>query len=116
MFANFANDSSVDARIRQVETGLLPRVALKEDLGRKVTLEQRMRELGIPGVSVAVIATASVAVSLEVRLETLSCRINSSKITQDPPYNPTRSSNAGRTMLASKYSSAIRRAASECRA
>jgi CubicO group peptidase (beta-lactamase class C family) len=51
----FANDSAGDARIRQVESGLLPRAALKHDLGRTVTLEQRMRDLGIPGVSVAVI-------------------------------------------------------------
>jgi CubicO group peptidase (beta-lactamase class C family) len=57
----FANDSAVDARIRQVETGLLPRVAFKENLGRPATLEQRMRELGIPGVSIAVIDAGKVA-------------------------------------------------------
>ena len=51
----FASDSALDARIRQVETALLPRAALKENLGRPATLEQRMRELGIPGVSIAVI-------------------------------------------------------------
>ena len=57
----FANDSAVDAPVRQVETGLLPRVALKENLGRPATLEQRMRELGIPGVSIAVIDEGKVA-------------------------------------------------------
>lgn len=45
----FATDSAVDARIRKVETGLLPRAAFKKDLGRPVAIEQRMKELGIPG-------------------------------------------------------------------
>jgi CubicO group peptidase (beta-lactamase class C family) len=51
----FAGEPAADARIRQVENNLLPRVALKENLGRPATLAQRMQELGIPGVSIAVI-------------------------------------------------------------
>jgi CubicO group peptidase (beta-lactamase class C family) len=51
----FAGEPGADARIRQVENNLLPRVALKENLGRPATLAQRMQEFGIPGVSIAVI-------------------------------------------------------------
>jgi CubicO group peptidase (beta-lactamase class C family) len=51
----FAGEPAADARIRQVENNLLPRVALKENLGRPATLAQRMQEFGIPGVSIAVI-------------------------------------------------------------
>jgi hypothetical protein len=41
----FAGEPGADARIRQVENNLLPRVALKENLGRPATLAQRMQEL-----------------------------------------------------------------------
>lgn len=57
----FASEPAVDARIRQVESGLLPRAVLKENLGREATIEQRMRDLGIPGVSIAVIDGGKVA-------------------------------------------------------
>ena len=57
----FANDAALDERIRQVETGLLPPVAFKENLGRPATLEQRMREFGVAGVSIAVIDDGKVA-------------------------------------------------------
>src|SRR5262245_35177718 len=50
-----AGEPAADARIRQVENNLLPRVALKENLGRPATLTQRMQEFGIPGISIAVI-------------------------------------------------------------
>jgi len=48
-------DDSTELRIRQVEDGLLPRVTLKENLGRTASITQRMSDLGIPGVSIAVI-------------------------------------------------------------
>jgi CubicO group peptidase (beta-lactamase class C family) len=50
-----AGEAAADARIGQVESNLLPKAALKKDLGRPATLTQRMQELGIPGVSMAVI-------------------------------------------------------------
>jgi CubicO group peptidase (beta-lactamase class C family) len=57
----FAGESAVDARIQKVESGLLPLAALKEHLGRTLTIEQRMQELGIPGVSIAVIDRGKIA-------------------------------------------------------
>ena len=49
-----AAQSPVDDRIRRVEAGLLPPVVLKGQPLRTSKLEERMRELKIPGVSVAV--------------------------------------------------------------
>lgn len=51
----FAGEPAADPRIKQVENGLLPQAALKANIGRTVTLEQRMQDLGIAGVSIAVI-------------------------------------------------------------
>lgn len=51
----FASERTPDARAQQFEHGLLPRVALKEQLGRTATITQRMQDLSIPGASVAVI-------------------------------------------------------------
>lgn len=45
---------NVEERIRRVERGLLPPVAIKGQPIRTLKLEDRMRELKIPGVSVAV--------------------------------------------------------------
>lgn len=50
-----ASERTPDPRIQQFEHGLLPRVAFKEQLGRTVSITQRMQDLGIPGVSIAVI-------------------------------------------------------------
>ncbi len=57
----FASDSAADARIKQVEAGLLPQAALKADIGRTRTVEQRMQDLGIAGVSIAVIDGGKIA-------------------------------------------------------
>jgi CubicO group peptidase (beta-lactamase class C family) len=57
----FASESSREDRIRQVESELLPKVALKENVGRRTTLAQRMRELDIPGLSIAVIDGGRIA-------------------------------------------------------
>ena len=51
----FASERTPDARAQQFEHGLLPRVALKEQLGRTATITQRMQDLSIPGASIAVI-------------------------------------------------------------
>jgi len=50
-----ASDRTADPRIKQMESGLLPRVALKADVGHTYSIQQRMRSLGIPGASIAVI-------------------------------------------------------------
>ena len=52
---------AADARIKQVENGLLPQAALKANIGKTITLEQRMRDLGIAGVSIAVIDGGKIA-------------------------------------------------------
>jgi CubicO group peptidase (beta-lactamase class C family) len=52
--AAMAAQSPNDQRIRRVEAGLLPPVILKGQPLRPSKLEERMRELKIPGVSVAV--------------------------------------------------------------
>jgi CubicO group peptidase (beta-lactamase class C family) len=52
--AAVAAQSPADARIRRIEAGLLPPVILKGQPLRTSKLEDRMRELKIPGVSVAV--------------------------------------------------------------
>ena len=57
----FASESSRDDHIRRVEGELLPKVALKENVGRRTTLAQRMLELGIPGISIAVIDDGKIA-------------------------------------------------------
>lgn len=49
-----AAQAPADARIRRIEAGLLPPVILKGQPLRTAKLEERMRELQIPGVSVAV--------------------------------------------------------------
>jgi CubicO group peptidase (beta-lactamase class C family) len=56
-----ATESPGDARIRQVESELLPSVAFKEHLGHPTTLKERMKELGIPGLSIAVIDEGKIA-------------------------------------------------------
>jgi CubicO group peptidase (beta-lactamase class C family) len=52
--AAIAAQSPNDERIRRIEAGLLPPVILKGQPLRTAKLEERMRELKIPGVSVAV--------------------------------------------------------------
>ena len=52
--AAVAAQSPADARIRRIEAGLLPPVILKGQPLRTSKLEERMRELKIPGVSAAV--------------------------------------------------------------
>lgn len=52
--ATVAAQSPADARIRRIEAGLLPPVILKGQPLRTARLDEKMRELKIPGVSVAV--------------------------------------------------------------
>lgn len=52
--AAIAAQSPGDERIRRIEAGLLPPVVLKGQPLRTPKLDERMRELKIPGVSVAV--------------------------------------------------------------
>src|ERR687897_926935 len=52
---------AADARIKQVENGLLPQAALQANIGKTITLEQRMQDLGIAGVSIAVIDGGKIA-------------------------------------------------------
>lgn len=52
--AAIAAQSPADVRIRRIEAGLLPPVILKGQPLRTSKLEEKMRELKIPGVSVAV--------------------------------------------------------------
>ncbi len=59
--AALAADTAHDPRIQRVENDLLPAVALKENLGRPTSIAQRMRELGIPGISIAVIDEGKVS-------------------------------------------------------
>jgi CubicO group peptidase (beta-lactamase class C family) len=56
-----SSESPADARIRQVENDLLPTVAFKDQVGRPATLQERMQELGIPGLSIAVIDEGKLA-------------------------------------------------------
>jgi CubicO group peptidase (beta-lactamase class C family) len=46
---------TVDSRIHSVEFGLLPITSTKERMGATVGIRARMRDLGIPGLSIAVI-------------------------------------------------------------
>ena len=50
-----------DQRIEQAENRLLPDVAFKENLGRTKNITQRMQDLGIPGLSIAVIDGGKIA-------------------------------------------------------
>lgn len=50
-----ASERTSDPKAQQFEHGLLPRVALKEHLGRTASITQRMQESSIPGASIAVI-------------------------------------------------------------
>lgn len=56
-----AADGAHDPRVRQVENDVLPAVALKENLERPASIAQRMQELGIPGLSIAVIDEGKVS-------------------------------------------------------
>jgi CubicO group peptidase (beta-lactamase class C family) len=58
-----ASERVQDPRIQQFENGLLPRVALKKNLGRTSSITQRMQDLGMPGVSVAVIDAGKVVLT-----------------------------------------------------
>lgn len=51
----------LDPRIERVEAGLLPRYVERSRLGQPVSIADRMRELGIPGLSVAVIDDGEIA-------------------------------------------------------
>lgn len=51
----FASERTPEPKAQQLEHGLLPRVALKEHLGRTASITQRMQDLRIPGASIAVI-------------------------------------------------------------
>jgi CubicO group peptidase (beta-lactamase class C family) len=59
--SSMAAQATVDQQIRRVEGDLLPTVALKENLGRPQSIAQRMQDLGIPGISIAVIDGGKVA-------------------------------------------------------
>jgi CubicO group peptidase (beta-lactamase class C family) len=48
-------EGATDPRIHSVEFGLLPLASIKEHMGETVSIRQRMRDFGIPGLSVAVI-------------------------------------------------------------
>jgi CubicO group peptidase (beta-lactamase class C family) len=48
-------ERAVDPRIHSVEVGLLPITSTKEHLGETVSIRERMRDFGTPGLSVAVI-------------------------------------------------------------
>ena len=50
-----------DPRLQRVENDLLPAVALKEKVGRPTSIVQRMQQLGIPGLSIAVIEEGKVS-------------------------------------------------------
>jgi CubicO group peptidase (beta-lactamase class C family) len=52
---------TTDEPIREVENGLLPISASKNDLGRLANIRDRMRQYGVPGLSVAVIADGHIA-------------------------------------------------------
>jgi CubicO group peptidase (beta-lactamase class C family) len=56
-----AAGTATDERIKQVENGLLPKAALRQDIGRTRTLQQRMQDLGIAGLSIAVIDGGKIA-------------------------------------------------------
>jgi CubicO group peptidase (beta-lactamase class C family) len=56
-----AKDRAADPRIARFENDLLPRISLKENLGVKASITQRMAALGIPGVSIAVIEEGKIA-------------------------------------------------------
>ena len=58
-----ASERAKDPRIQQFENGLLPRAALKKNLGRTASITQRMQDLGMPGVSVAVIDEGKVVLT-----------------------------------------------------
>src|ERR1700722_17878749 len=52
---NSVNQSQIEERIRQVENGLLPAIAIAGLPISKTTLDQQMKQYGVPAVSIAVI-------------------------------------------------------------
>lgn len=52
---NSLNQSEIEERIRQVENGLLPAIAITGLSISKTTLDQQMKQYGVPAVSIAVI-------------------------------------------------------------
>ena len=62
--ATLVAQGSTDERIRRVENGLLPPVVIKGQPIQTMKLEDRMRELKIPGVSVAVFENGRIAWTL----------------------------------------------------
>lgn len=53
--SSYAGEQSLNDAIRRVENGLLPATASKENIDVRTSIAQRMKDLGIAGVSVAVI-------------------------------------------------------------
>jgi CubicO group peptidase (beta-lactamase class C family) len=74
------SERTADPRIQRFENGLLPRVVLKESLGRTASITQRMRDLGIPGASIAVIDQGKVVF---VRAYGLSDTVDRTAVTSD---------------------------------
>src|SRR5688572_25050927 len=75
-----ASERTADPRIQRFENGLLPRVVLKESLGHTASITQRMRDLGIPGASIAVIDQGKVVF---VRAYGLSDTVERTAVTSD---------------------------------
>lgn len=75
-----ASERIADPRIQQFENGLLPRKVSKENLGRTVSITQRMRDLGIPGASIAVIDAGKVVFA---RAYGLSDTVEGTSVTTD---------------------------------
>jgi CubicO group peptidase (beta-lactamase class C family) len=59
--ATLAAQGPADERIRRIENGLLPPVVVKGQPARTMKLDDRMRELKVPGVSVAVFENGRIA-------------------------------------------------------
>jgi CubicO group peptidase (beta-lactamase class C family) len=53
--AGVPDKAGVDARIARIETALPPSFTIRGETPMRVTIEERMRQLGVPGVSVAVV-------------------------------------------------------------
>jgi CubicO group peptidase (beta-lactamase class C family) len=61
MNAGTHGQTGIDARIARVEGGLLPRAVLKEQVGRRMSIAERMAYHGIAGMSMAVIEDGQIA-------------------------------------------------------
>ena len=61
LVAWIAGASSADERIDRVERGLLPTAVEKGRLGQSFSIQQRMEDAGVPGLSIAVIDGDAIA-------------------------------------------------------